>query len=454
MKVKIYNIILLLNFLFCMISLGIYYNAPVSYSYNYNLFVFVIFLFINFYFFYFNRSFEAGVGFEFLFFIGFMMGNFIYPIFYYPTNPYISVFQFPTNYSVINKSTALALVAYTFYMLFVSDFNKSIVNIKYRYTVSSKLVYTVTIISFFLLVIFFYTGGISRLINVYKGIVNLNDVTNSSYVGLLFEVVTMLLACLVFLTKSIKLRFFVIFYLILVALILLSTGSRGFSISIFLILMVGYSLLVKKIKGILLLVMLFLGAVSMYFLMILRELGIDQVDNTNKALNRLRDSQNVFDPFLDLIVNNRNLYILVDFVDEYNSVYFVNAFTSLLNIVPGIGKLTDFFNIPDYLVSGNLPTYLHFGRNADFGLGTNIVGEAYLSLGLLGVIVVFSLLGSLVKFLKFKNNLILFIAYLMLAGQALFIIRSDYLFPLRKISWAIFLFFILTKIFPVKSHIK
>lgn len=445
MKVKNYNLMLISNILFCALSLFLYVSSPVNYSLFFNILVLCVFLSLNFIFFSFNRSFKVGVGFEILFFIGFMMGNLAYPIFYYPNNPNISLFQFQFNPLVINKSSGLALVAYSFYVLFASDYTSKLSVYRNNFNISNNVFLINFIISIFLLIIFIATGGFSRLSNVYTGDVDLSVVSSASYAGILFEIVTMLLACLVFIIKSIKIRFFAILYLLLVVLAFLSTGSRGFSISVLLILLVSYSLLIKKINILTFLILIAVGSSLMYFLMIFRELGVGDSSNASEALNVIKKSSNIFDPFMDIIINNRNLYVLVDFVDSFDSVNFLNVVTSLFSVIPGIGYIINFFQIPDYLIAGKLPTYLEFGNNAEFGLGTNMVGEAYLSFGLFGVILVFSLFGALIRFLRFNSNIYLFIFYLMLIGQVLFIVRSDYLYPMRKILWAMILFMIITK---------
>ena len=107
-----------------------------------------------------------------------------------------------------------------------------------------------------------------------------------------------------------------------------------------------------------------------------------------------------------------------------------------------------FFNIPDYMTSGLMPTFLEFGSNPPFGLGTNMVGEAYLSLGVLGVIIVFYFFGRAINYFSnnSRDNIYYRITYFFLASQAVFFPRIDYLWGVRLIVWMLVLFFLI-KIF-------
>ena len=336
------------------------------------------------------------------------------------------------------------MVAYCFYTLFSSDYSKKLVVEKIEYSIDKYIGISIFFLSLILFLSYFYFGGISILADVYQGKADLEQVGITSYFSILFEVSTLLLASLIFLVKNIKIRIFLLLYLFILVVIFLSTGSRGMSISILLILLVGYSRSIKRINGLVVFFGVFTGAILMYFLMLLRELGMGSNDNTSFALDKIKNTSNPFDPFMDLIINNRNLYVLVDFVDKVGDVKFFNIITSLFGVFPGLSLIIDFFSVPNYLISGKLPTYLEFGNDASFGLGTNMVGEAYLSLGCLGVIIVFSLFGAMVKYLRFNRSLLSYIAFLLLVGQVVFIVRSDYLFPLRKIVWSLIIFYVVS----------
>ena len=230
-----------------------------------------------------------------------------------------------------------------------------------------------------------------------------------------------------------------IIYILIVAFLMLSTGSRTIPVSLILILMVSYSFFVRKISFIFFLVCVFLGANLMYFLVLFRELGLDNQNNFNSALNSYKNSSSFFDVFMDLISNNRNLYVLVDFVDNYQYVGFFNVLTEIFSVIPGSNFLNKYFVIPDFMVAGQLPTYLQFGSGSLYGLGTNMVGEAYLSFGLIGVVFIFYSFGIVVKLIKKRapSNIFFLMVLYVLVGNSLFMPRADYLYSLRMYFWVV-----------------
>ena len=446
MRVLKYQLIFLSNILLCALSVVVYVNSPIEYSYGYNLLILVFFLLANFVYFNVNKSLKAGVGFELIFFISFLMCNFIYPVFYYTDNPTISLFQFDFNEKVINKSTALAFLGYCFYILFSSDYNNKTTvnrNMAKRYEISEKVFLSIIGLSFFFFLGFYFTGGFSKLMQVYQGNGSLDEVAFSSYLSILFDCCTLLVASLVFLVKGNRFRVIGLFYLALVVMLYLLTGSRGTSISILLILLVGYSKYIKEINSLVFYMGIISSAIFMYIISILRVMSGGYSDSVAEVSSQFN---NIFDPFLDIIINNRNLYVLVDFVDENSSVYFLNIFSSVIGVMPGLSFIINYFSIPEFIVSGRLSTYLQFGNNPPFGLGTSMVGEAYLSFGLVGVILVFSLIGGFVRYLRFSSNFYSNLILILLTGFAIFLVRSDYLFFLRKITWSLLIFYIVTMI--------
>src|SRR5690606_7865909 len=90
-----------------------------------------------------------------------------------------------------------------------------------------------------------------------------------------------------------------------------------------------------------------------------------------------------------------------------------------------------------YFATANFVTYLGFGNNPPYGLGTNLIGGLYLSFGLIGVVVIMFLFGRFVAFVDSKSNtsfIYLFI-YLVLLSYAISLPRTELLSPLRMIIW-------------------
>ena len=82
------------------------------------------------------------------------------------------------------------------------------------------------------------------------------------------------------------------------------------------------------------------------------------------------------------------------------------------------------------------------------GFGTNIVGDAYLAFGLIGVIVFFYLLGFIVVYLRkrfFLNELWGSIIYIQLVGGSLYMVRSSVIGGIRGYIWGIIIVWFLLR---------
>ncbi|MFW1852462.1 O-antigen polymerase [Acinetobacter guillouiae] len=451
---KLFNCVF--NILFCFVSVVFYINAPINYSFLFCLSILILFTFQNIIYFLLNKE---GVGFESLFMISFLMCNFIYPVFYYGNSSYVSMFVFGFNENIISKSTSLAFLGYSFYLLGITNYVKRdsfYMQIKNSNIVVSKNIFVLVFLSSFLSFSFFVlAGGLQQLKEIYNGSgAQWGETGLFSYISIFSTLYTILLSALVFLINDKLIRWGAIVYILVVAFLMLSTGSRTIPISLILILLVSYSFFIKKISLPLLLISIFLGANLMYFLVLFRELGMDRANSFDNAFSLYKNSNSFFDIFMDLISNNRNLYVLTDFVDNFETVGFLNVLTEILSVVPGSGFLNKYFTIPDFMVAGQLPTYLQFGSGSLYGLGTNMVGESYLSYGFWGVICIFYFLGVLIRFVKNRasQSIYFLVIFFILVGNSLFMPRADYLYSLRMYFWiSIFLFF---TTFLVKKVLK
>ena len=103
--------------------------------------------------------------------------------------------------------------------------------------------------------------------------------------------------------------------------------------------------------------------------------------------------------------------------------------------------------IPSYQMdSAYFCTYKMFGNDAPLGLGTHVVGDVYLSMGILGVVALFGFLGNFITKLEngariYKNHF-LYIAYLIFLSYSIFFCRGSFWGPIRGIIWsALILYF-------------
>lgn len=427
---------LIVNFFFCLLSLFVYFLAPEQYSYGYCLFILIFYLII-FTINVFVNDLKEGFGFGILFSISFLFSNFIYPVFYIIDYTYVSSFVFSYNENVVNRSTAVALVGYCFYVLALTDYgNKYTALKKFRNkpVVSAKAIYLV-VIGLFLAVIFFvFLGGYSITRAVYSGQLGVTVDINSiyGYFQILIFVFSVMLASIYYYSDNYLAKKISLYSILFVAIFMLSTGTRLLALNLFIILIAVYSREVNKISIKKTILFTFFGANVLYILMLIRENQGLNFSFENNSLSGLP-----FDVFIDLIGTNRNLYVLYDYVEKNGSLLFLNELPVLLSTFPFASFFIDLIPIETYKTSGLFPTYLTFGPNASYGLGTSMVGEAYLSLGIIGVVTVFFGFGLVIKKVKLASlsSIYFSVIYFYLVSQSVFYPRIDYFWGIKNIVW-------------------
>lgn len=436
------------------------YLAPNRYDFEFCQQVFILFIISNIIYFFGNKITGRNANaanFDFFFMFSYGMTNFIYPVFYKPHNPNVSIFVIPFSSNVISKSTAIAYLGYTFYILGMTIFRKDNkkpelkpkLDEKPNFQVNNlflRLIFLIGIASF---VGYVFAGGLSHLQNVYAGKnADLNEVGVFSYFYNIFIICCNLLSIFVFLIKDQKTKITIFMFLIICSLLLLATGSRTTVLGIGLILVAMYGRCVKKITFPKLILFLLIGSFIMTFVQLARQEAFSTdvwAKNAQKT-----EFESGFDIFMDLIINNRNLYVLVDFADHYGNVYLLSTISDITSPVPGLfAYVSSNMGLPVELISGGaLPTYIEFGRESIWGLGTNLVGETYIGFGYYGVCIIMFLLGWLINKMQQSSdkNIYAFIVYYLLVSHAIFFPRAFYLYQPRTVVWSLLLVFVVLKI--------
>jgi hypothetical protein len=102
----------LFNIAFTIAATVLYIKAPWTYSYDYCVTLMALFIGQNVLYFATNKR-EHWLGFEFFFALSFFLVNFVYPVFYAPTERiYWSFFSFAFNDNYVTRATALAYFGY------------------------------------------------------------------------------------------------------------------------------------------------------------------------------------------------------------------------------------------------------------------------------------------------------------------------------------------------------
>lgn len=427
-----------------LISIILFIFAPTDYNANYSTIVSMLAFFLAGIFIL-DRYRIEGLGFNYFFIIGLILTNFIYAYFYFPTNPSIESYGYGFNRAVICKSLSVSFVALSFYIAGFKFRNNDVrkYSEKQVIEINKNLIKLLIVITFLLFAIYYFSGGYENMKSVYS---EDNAISTAGgiwgYSQYLMFLTTTMLAIFLFHIKSTIIKTFALLTVIIISTLMLLTGMRLLPIGIALILLTGFSRYVKKIPFALTLIITLLGTFFLYFIMLFRK------DVSISASDIYTNVSNPLDIFIDLIGVNRNLYLLVDYVDTNGHLFFLNELPSLVSAIPSGGKLLNMFGFPENISSGFLPTYLTFGNNAPYGMGTSMVGEAYLSFGIIGVLLVFFLFGiSVKKFLTSSSTSVYgLMGYFYLISQSLFYSRIDYLWALKAIVWISVIYYILKQL--------
>ena len=432
----------LLNMAFAAVATWLYIKAPWEYSYDYCVTLMSLFIAQNVLFFATNKH-THWLGFEFFFALSFFLVNFVYPVFYAPTERiYWSFFSFNFTDAYVTRATALAYFGYAWYMLGATrilQLNREEPS-EPTFTISMReyiWFFGITIVAW---VLFVATGGWTALQSVYADGANLRDVGIYSYFNNIFTIGCYLMA--IFLFRLPKQEWW--FYLLVIVsfmLILLSTGSRQLAVGLALILITGFSMYVYRLKGWQVATIVAGGSAVLFLVMTLRKEGLDvgawQVKLAHTKL------QEFWDIYEDLIVNDVNLFRLFGWAQEHDLTWLQGMTLDITSPIPGLGSyiIANSDVPPQMLHGGDLPTYLFMGPNATWGTGTNMIGEAYRSFGAVGTAISMFLIGLWGKesYYRAKYSAYWYLMYFLLVGHALIYPRAPLLFDPRLVTWSLLL---------------
>ena len=429
-------------FCLCTYSVIHYLNAPQTYSLahctqSFTLFVIEAFIVIR------ERCKFNLLSFELPFTFGFGFVCYAYPMIYYNLDPYFSLFAFDFPEQYITKGTALASVAFSFLVLgCLKCSSLPLQNVNYDSYIGSSKIKLTRITEFLLLIMI-----VSLIPVALSGVYDMNWGAGGEIRGLLESLIYYTIFQKFYLNRggTIKtlLRNNKNYFIMVLLYILLSTiiGNRGNIIRIGLLCFVFYNLYIKKVSNVFILTFLSVGMFLMYTVGAIRDSGSYQ--------NARESSVSFWDFGRDLTINNRSEYVLMDIADRKGYTYGENFLGSLLSPIPF--AQSTYLNITgksvENISSGSLVTYDFFSKGDRdlIGLGTNIVGDVYLAFGLIGVIVLFYLLGTTISKISYRANMgspIMQFVYAILLMNTVIWIRSDFFKPFQMVVWGVALYYI------------
>ncbi|MBR0487602.1 MAG: O-antigen polysaccharide polymerase Wzy [Treponema sp.] len=452
-SLNVKRLVLSFNIIFSFLLLCI---CPVKYSYSYNivlllLFIHSVFLLILF------EKIQHPFTFDLLFSITYFFTFFIYPCFIFPVAPKaLFMFTYDFNYDVINKGTCLALIAFNTFLLgkqfFSTNACKEYTTSKFNYIKIINVILNLLIPLYIIIHLryiampysrnkLWFTRGVWNYITQFKNCF--------IYIGL----------AIIFYKKSntheklnSREKYFLLISIV-DAFFLLILGSRTIPLFFFIIIFFLYSEFVKPITYKTFFILLFCGILGLGLLGWIR-LGYSTTSFTsNNSLGILNFAS-------DLIINNRTLYVALDYTKN-NGFEIITLLFPFFGIIPFSQSLfKNLLNIPSYKLNSALFfTYLQFGlkNNSErIGLGSNIVASAYLGGGILAVIILFFSIGLISKIIQkySKNTLLTSIIFLIFLSDSVFWVRNEISQPLVDISRCLISFMIIKFLAKAGEKVK
>lgn len=415
-------------------SLILYITAPVDYSYAFVCECFGCFLVSSIYLLWRNCK-DTFIKFEFFFTIAFFFANYAYPLIYYPINPYFSLFTLPFNEDYICKAVALSTIGITFFNCGIIDssFKEKRIDSSLKLNVHKFPIYILFVLFlpqlYKLAAAHAYSTEFERsLINVlliymiyYYLFVKFNNINNR-------KISTF---------KSSILTDPIIWLVVIYVLLFLLIGSRTIPLRIVLLFMILYDRFISVISKKYTIAILLGGALCLTFVGVVRE-GMEF---------DFSDLNSIWDIGTDLTINNRSLYVLMEYAEQHGYTYGRSMLMGVLCIIPFMQSI--FLRITGMdaleITSAGIVTTEYFHRNDPelFGLGTNIIGDLYVSFGVIGVIILMFILGRILKYLNkkaYKGNVLSVLLYACIFLDVIYMPRSTYLTCTRTLVWVWFIY--------------
>lgn len=437
MKLLLRNKIIFPIILF-IISIFIYCFAPSTNNHQFNIYCFVQYIISILYYF---KSCKKNNYFDFdvIFLFAYAFVMFVYPVFIHSSGEtFHYIFSYNFDYDLIPKGTALALVGSQAYLLgaIISDRIHSIPLVKFRYISSLNFSILILYIAIF---IFVALGGITMFSNLYSA----QEVDSGIPYYILLLIPSLFIVSLAFNINNSLLHnkfgittvnVWIIGIAFLFCAVMLSVGSRTVPLQIILAYIGIISTIKYKISLKLMLPIIAIGALLLSYVQIQRS-GIDINAKTTYSFAEV---------FLDLIINNRNTYVALEYVDREGFTFGKSMLAVLLAPIPFLQRvILVVFNIWHLDIASSLIiTKYTFGDNSNnwpLGLGTNVIADLYMSFGLVGVIWGMLILGYAVNYYrqKAKYDIYSMIVYMAFMSYSVYLVRSEFLFPLRLIVWSL-----------------
>lgn len=423
-------------------SLVLYFVAPVQYSYPFCIACLVLFLSSSIALLR-NNCKHTLIKFEFFFVFAFFFSNFVYSVFYYPINPYFSLFSESFNEDYINKGAALSALAASCFCLGVFEKNKKL---ELQKVVQNGYLAKPVVLANVMLLFF-----IPYLYSLYGLHSYVTDFTKSNLNTLLLYLIYYILFALMA-TRNYKglsgvllYQSDTLFYAMtgVMVLLLLMIGSRSNPAHIILLALFFFNFYQKKVSNKVAIAFMLVGILLMGIVGVVR----GGTEFSTSSMNSVLDIGN------DLTINNRSLYVLMDYADHNGYTYGRTMLLQIAAVIPwGQSMLLNITGMKIQMFdSSNFVTWLFYGdQKFEIGFGTNLIGDIYLSFGVIGVVVLMFLYGRILRNLyrsSIKGSGVATLVYGLMFMEVIFLTRAGLLTSLRPIAWTLLYYYLFNSLF-------
>ena len=411
--------------------------VPSEYNRIYNSVAMVIYILEVIFFLKFKRK-DNYCDFDVIFLLIFGISAFAYPVFFYiPSDPFIYFFNLPFDINSISKAVSLSLIAATSYMVGGLCKIKTLSNCSENR--KNELVKNNTLIIIIALgiLMFVLLGGIGQLKSTY----NKDFETTAS--GGVMQIMAILQACFIatigaeLYNKQLNCNYhfnkFLLIEILLFTILMLYVGNRTYAMIISLPLICYYTIIRHKIKFYQLCLLLPFAFIFMWTI---------QVSRTGRSIEGQTVEAVSFFP--DVVIPCRSNYLVYEVVEQKGFTYGESMSGGIIGVVPSLERiLKSTINLDSNKIgSAFLFTEYSYGEigKGVTGLGTMLQADAYLSFGIIGVVLIFGCIGYTISRCLYgvsENRYFLIVVFMTLMGHSIFWIRAEATYPIKTLVWAL-----------------
>lgn len=455
-----------MNYILSIFSFILYYCAPSQYSFEFSVVCLVIFL-INSYQLIRNDSKKIGVvNFNTIFLVSFFLCSYAFPVLLLPIGE-IGYFYETTVTGLeeytINKTTALNTFTISIYTIAYFSYRRKEIKEGTKISLTPKFYRVLRVL--LIIVSIALIASIQLFSRSNKEAVS---VTSNPFLYVLFYVLLTIFLVSVF-TQSKALNFpfitivrknlFVLGLIFIIVLLHMVVGDRGPILTIGLILIGSYAVCYKKIKTKNIFFLALVGFFILAFIGITR--GGDSSIRLSGFMGAIKNTSN--------IVSGKSLWFLFEdftgrymeincgykYTLDYGYLYPFKIIPIIFSPFPLIPSLLShlFYGVPFADLSSVKVINETLFSDRDGWMGTHCVIDAYMSWGIIGVIIIYAIIGRVFAYISSnsKNNILLSSLYVILLSCSLYMPRAIFFEFYRPFSWVLIIFYIL--IMLSNSHV-